>query len=87
MPPISGIDANTAAMFEGKPVEVGCVAGLGGGDDGGGAEGSTGSAMAYIQKLARELSSQLSKRVARFELSLTEESQYCPERNPTVRCP
>ena len=69
MPPTSGIVANAAAMFEGKPVEVGCVVGLGGGDDGGGAEGSTGSAMAYIHKLGSELSSQLSKHAARFEIS------------------
>ena len=84
MPPMRGTDANAAAMFEGKPVEVGCVVGLGGGDDGGGAEGSTGSAMAYIHKLANELSSQLSNGAARFALSRIGQSQYYPGRNPTI---
>lgn len=66
MPPMSGTDANAAAIFEGRPVEVGCVVGPGGGGEGGGADGSTGLAMVYIHKLANELSSQLSKPAVRL---------------------
>ena len=57
MPPISGIQAIAAAMFEGKPVDVDFGPGSGAAPGGGGVGSSSG--ITYIHKRANLLSSNL----------------------------